>query len=234
MQRISKYHIQRAYFITMLTKGFLFALPIVIIIAIVVFLMRFTIGLVSPLSHVLNEAILIPNWMISIMALCFILVMFIAFGIFVSTKKGRKMFLTLEHNFLSHIPMYSTVNNVIKQFRGVSEKPFEQVVMVDAHGSGCYMTGFVVEYLQKDFVVVYVPTAPNPTNGFVFHVHKNRLIFLDTTAEKAMATVIGMGAGSHAIYQGKEYQDYVSTQSHQENQTHIQERHNQPNPIGLK
>ena len=78
--------------------------------------------------------------------------------------------------------------------------PFKQVVLVDPFDSGVLMTGFVAEEIENGLFTVFVPTAPNPTNGNVYHVPASRLKFLDIKAEKAISTVVGMGTGSSCLF----------------------------------
>jgi uncharacterized membrane protein len=57
------------------------------------------------------------------------------------------------------------------------------------------MTGFVTDENEKMYTV-FTPTAPNPTNGFVFHVPKDKVIHVDARAEEAIRTVVALGVGS--------------------------------------
>ena len=78
--------------------------------------------------------------------------------------------------------------------------PFKQVVLVDPFDSGVLMTGFVTEKINEDLYTVFVPTAPNPTNGNIYHVPKTRLHLLTSKADEAMRTVVGMGTGSSCLF----------------------------------
>ena len=72
--------------------------------------------------------------------------------------------------------------------------------MVKVFTSDTLMTGFVTEILNEDLYTVFVPTGPNPTNGFIFHVKKDQLVFVDTKPEDAMRTIIGVGTGSGILF----------------------------------
>ena len=80
--------------------------------------------------------------------------------------------------------------------------PFSQVVLVKVFNSETLMTGFITEEMDDELFTVFVPTGPNPTNGFIFHVKRNQLVFVDTKPEDAMRTVIGVGTGSHILFSG--------------------------------
>lgn len=58
------------------------------------------------------------------------------------------------------------------------------------------MTGFVTDELPNGKLTIFVPTGPNPTNGFIFHVDEDQVEYLDTNTEDAMRSIIGVGVGS--------------------------------------
>ena len=82
--------------------------------------------------------------------------------------------------------------------------PFSQVVLVDAYNTGVLLTGFVTETVSGDIYTVFVPTAPNPMNGNIYHVPASQLRFLDIEPEKAMRSIVGMGTGSSELFTAKE------------------------------
>lgn len=180
-------------------NGLIVSLPFIVIIAILVFLIRFIARILTPFAKLLGGSPL-PKWSIYFVAFVLVLFLFFAFGVFLSTRKGDGIFTYIETRLFKNIPLYSTVKNVIKQFRGEGKRPFREVVLVDMYDSGCYMTAFIVEYVDDEYVVVYVPTAPNPTNGFVIIVKEAELIKTDAKTEDAMATVIGIGSGAGEMF----------------------------------
>ena len=62
------------------------------------------------------------------------------------------------------------------------------------------MTGFVTDHRKDGTYTVFVPTATNPTNGFVVHAKERELEFLDIRPDDALRTIIGMGTGSHLLF----------------------------------
>lgn len=81
--------------------------------------------------------------------------------------------------------------------------PFRQVVLVDAYNTGVLLTGFVTETAAEGIYTVFVPTAPNPMNGNIYHVPVSQLRFLDIEPEKAMRSIVGMGTGSSILFAAK-------------------------------
>ena len=61
------------------------------------------------------------------------------------------------------------------------------------------MTGFITEDHGDGTVTLFVPTAPNPTNGFVFHVPEKSIRRLKVSSEDAMRSIIGIGVGSNKL-----------------------------------
>ena len=79
--------------------------------------------------------------------------------------------------------------------------PFTDVVLVDVFSNGTRMTGFITDEHASGNLTVFVPTGPNPTNGFIFHVTKEQVTRLDADirTDDAMRTIIGVGVGSSSV-----------------------------------
>jgi uncharacterized membrane protein len=118
--------------------------------------------------------------------------------------KLKRSFKNFESDYLIQIPLYSTIQEIIGQFTGLKKMPFSQVVLVDAYNTGVLLTGFVTESVSKDIYTVFVPTAPNPMNGNIYHVPVSQLKFLEIEPEKAMRTIVGMGTGSSCLFSENE------------------------------
>ncbi|WP_332913105.1 DUF502 domain-containing protein [Algoriphagus boritolerans] len=81
--------------------------------------------------------------------------------------------------------------------------PFSQVVLVDAYNTGVLLTGFITEKACDGIYTVFVPTAPNPMNGNIYHVPVRQIRFLDIESEKAMRTIMGLGTGSSVLFSAR-------------------------------
>ncbi|MBK6948927.1 MAG: hypothetical protein IPH16_13505 [Haliscomenobacter sp.] len=78
--------------------------------------------------------------------------------------------------------------------------PVERVL----YGNQTRMLGFVVDELPDDYLSLFVPTGPNPTNGFVFFCHKDQVTHLKARPEDAVRVVIGVGTGASALFEGED------------------------------
>ncbi len=190
----------KSYVIRTVLNGFMIILPILIMIGIVTFLVRMILKFIIPFGQVLSLGSTNNLWIFHLLALIIVIGFFFFVGSFVNTSHGKRFFDYSEQKILKPIPFYSTISNIVEQFRGAGDRPFHDVVLIDPYKSGALMTGFIVERINENMVVVYVPTAPNPTNGFVFHMPENELIYTGAKTEDAMASVIGMGAGSKKLF----------------------------------
>lgn len=206
----------KTFIIKNIVNGLMLTLPIIIVVFIILFLITFISKLISPVSKVIDPSSEGTALVLNLLAFLIILGIFFAIGIFSNTKHGKNLYSGIENKILDHIPMYSTVRNIVNSFQGVGERPFKRVVLIDAYGTGALMTGFVVERINEEMVVVYVPTAPNPTNGFVFHMKETELIETHVKTEAAMGTVIALGAGSKSLFDNKVYNETEGITTHSE------------------
>lgn len=124
---------------------------------------------------------------------------------------GKKVY-RLTDWILTHIPVISSVYTSIRQISEslVSTRStlFKDVVAVQFPRLGLYSIGFVTSYVpgaiahkiepgdNRDMVCVFVPTAPNPTTGFLLMMAKSEIIYLNISIAAAMKMVISGGAAS--------------------------------------
>ncbi|MEZ5045170.1 MAG: DUF502 domain-containing protein [Saprospiraceae bacterium] len=189
------------FFITTVIGGVVIILPLSIFIFLVRVVVGFTANLVRPIMGLLNLTSTTHQWLVDIVSFIIVVSLFFIIGLIVRTELGKQLFHLLEENWLSKLPFYSTLRDTVQQFAGSGKTPFQQVVLVDPFGSGVLMTGFVAEKLTPDIYSIFVPTGPNPTNGFIFHVPIEKIKFVKTKAEDAMRTIIGVGTGSSILFQ---------------------------------
>jgi uncharacterized membrane protein len=188
----------KQFLITTLIGGFLVLLPLAVLFFIVNLLIRVIANIIRPLTELVNLEI--PIFLINLMVLAGIIVFCFLVGLFIRTQIGKTSFRYFEENWLEKLPAYGTIRDIIQQFTGAKKAPFQRVVLVDAFDADGYMTGFITDE-DENMYTVFTPTAPNPTNGYVFHVPKNRVIHVDARAEEAIRTVVGLGVGSMNMIQ---------------------------------
>ncbi|UZD22379.1 DUF502 domain-containing protein [Algoriphagus halophytocola] len=190
---------QRGFFLDTLIQGFLILLPLTIILILLSVVFNFIFKIVSPLSTLLDGGADSPHWLINVLSFGIFCAFIFLIGVVVRNRVGKVYFKTFERKYLSRIPLYSLIHQTVYQFIGVKKLPFSEVVLIDPFKTGTMMTGFVTDQIQDRYVTVFVPTAPNPTNGNIYHVRKDDVIPLSSTTQDAMRTIMGMGAGTSDI-----------------------------------
>ena len=184
------------FLLTTFLGGAIVILPITIFVFLFKLIFNFINRILEPLSnwinvnHRMNEILVDLIAIAAIVAFCFMV------GLFVKTQIGNNLFSYIETEWLKKLPLYNTIKEIVQQFSGAKKTPFKQVILADVFNSGAKMTGFVTDEHENGNYTIFVPTAPNPTNGFIFHVTKEQIEFLDVNTEDAMRSVIGMGVGS--------------------------------------
>lgn len=189
----------RHFFVTTLIGGAVVLLPLVIFIFLIRLVVQFVDSILQPLSRIIGPNSDLPEVILDIIALAIVVSFCFAVGLMIRTRMGRSLMKYVEVEWLDKLPAYRTIRDIVQQFTGGKQTPFKTVVTVDVFNTGTRMTGFITDQPEKGMYTVFVPTAPNPTNGFIFHVSKEQLEFLDATTEDAMRVVIGMGVGSNKI-----------------------------------
>lgn len=195
-----KQHFRRIkrFFITTVIGGFVVVLPIGLLVFVLQFLYGIVTDVLSPLREVIGVSPDIQVWLLNAVSIVIIVVAFFLIGLLVRTGIGRKAHSLIDSKVLSRVPFYSTLRATVQQFFGRQKMPFSKVVIADV--MDVKMTGFITDEREDHTYTIFVPTAPNPTNGFVFHVNEDQLQFLDVRPEEAMRTVFGMGTGSSNLF----------------------------------
>ncbi|MEM9990120.1 MAG: DUF502 domain-containing protein [Bacteroidota bacterium] len=186
----------RQFLVTTLIGGLLVLLPITIFVLLVRFVFNIITNLIRPVAALFG---FIENpFLVQVVSLSIVIAFCFFVGLAVRTRSGKALFTYFERRVLERLPFYNTIRGTVQQVfenRGTS---FSQVVLIEVFGGR--MIGFVTSESETGIYTVFVPTAPNPTNGFIFHSTADRLEFLDVAPEDAMRTVIGVGTGANVLF----------------------------------
>jgi len=98
-------------------------------------------------------------------------------------------------------PIYSSVKQVSDTLFASKGQSFRKVVLIEFPNRGQWTFGFVVgapglaieRETAGDLITVYVPTAPNPTSGYVLMVRPGEVKELDITVDDALKFHLSMG-----------------------------------------
>jgi len=188
----------KQFLITTLLGGLLIVLPIGLFYLLVKFLLDTVSKLISPIVRLIHIEGLNNVYLLNGIAFLIVIAFCFFIGLFVRTRSGEQIYLYFEQSVLARLPFYTTIKETVQQVFSARGKSFSQVVIAEVMGTK--MTGFVTHEHDNGLYTVFVPTAPNPTNGYIFHLRKDQLEFSEVTAEDAMRTIIGVGTGSEILF----------------------------------
>lgn len=109
-------------------------------------------------------------------------------------------------DFVKHVPVIGSVYGALRQtlqalFTGGGKK-FGEAVLVEYPRPGMWTIAFVTSQqappkirsvLEQEVLVLYVPTTPNPTSGFLLFVSREQTRHLDMKVEDALKLVVSLG-----------------------------------------
>lgn len=141
----------------------------------------------------------------------FILLLILLFLIGALTRNflGRKLY-QMGDALLRRIPVinkiYVSVRQISEALLDQGQHLFKEVVLVEYPRKGIFVLGFITAPVPEGFgvganasipasmVSVFIPTAPNPTSGFVIFVPRSEIIVLPMSVTDAMKLVVSGGA----------------------------------------
>ena len=192
----------RKYFIT----GLLIWIPLVI-----------TIWVLKLVVETLDQSLLLlpPEWRTEsflgfhVPGLGVILTLLIVFvtGLLTTNFLGARL-VQLWNGILHRIPVVNSIYSSVKQISDTlfssNGQAFRKALLVQWPREGIWTIAFltgtpggdVVQYLQGDYVSVYVPTTPNPTGGYFVMMQRKDVIELDLSVDTALKYIISMGVVS--------------------------------------
>lgn len=181
---------------TSVIGGVAVILPVALFAFILKWLFKVATGIIRPLTNLAVARSNMQTIFADTIVIVLILLACFLVGIVVKTKLGRFIQENLEDYILKFAPGYSIIKQTVMQFLGKEKFPFSSVVLVRAYENDTLMTGFVTDEHPDGHYSVFVPSAPNPTTGFIFHLKRDYVHPVNVPAEEAIRSVISCGAGS--------------------------------------
>lgn len=189
----------RRYLIT----GILVLLPLVVTIWVLAFVFRTVEGSLGTLlawfiGLFTGEPVRIPG-----AGVVLTITVLLAVGMVATNVFGRRIVAFGERILLMFPivrPIYMGVKQIIDAF-STQKGSFRDVVMLEYPRKGLYVLAFVMGDAENELLarvgepakVVFVPTVPNPTSGFVIVVPERECIPMDMTTEGASKFLLSGG-----------------------------------------
>ncbi len=191
---------------TTLLGGIIVILPTIILVFAFKWLFGFVADAIRPLTDLVVGNIDLPDRYDQSIATLIVLAVIITccflVGLFVRTRIGRWIYNGFEGSVLSKAPGYKMIKETVNQFLGKKESPFSSVALVQIFENDTKVTAFITDRHDDGTITVFVPTGPNPTSGFIYHLDQKYVHPVEVSVEDAMRSVISCGAGSDALIKG--------------------------------
>ena len=187
------------FVMTTLIGGIAVVLPAALSAFLLKWLFKTVISIVRPLTLLVFAKSNIQVIFADAIVIAIILMACFVVGMIVKTRLGVFIQESLDDYILKYIPGYSIIKETVLQFMGKKKFPFSPVVLVRAFENDTLMTGFITDEHSDGQCTVFVPTGPNVTTGFVFHLSRDNVYPVNVSADQAIRTVISCGVGSDKL-----------------------------------
>ena len=176
-----------------LRKQFLIGILVVIPIGVTVWIL---IWIFTAIDGILQPFVRIPGLGFVIMILLVYLV-----GVIANNVGGRRL-IDYGQSLLGRVPIvrpiYNSIKQIVDSFSTTGKTIFKRVVVVEFPMKGTRTIGFVTNESKDEcggkLLYIFIPTAPNPTSGFLQIVREEDTIQIDMSVDNAMKMVISGGA----------------------------------------
>lgn len=184
---------------TAILGGLAVILPSVILLLLLRWLFRWITGIIQPLTDLLISKGQFQEIIADFLAIAIILTICFVVGLIVRTKTGQFIQNNLEEKILQLAPGYPTIKAVVMQFIGKKESPLSSVALVQPFENKTLLTAFITETHEDGRYTVFVPTGPNPTSGFIFHLQPELVHPVNIPVDEVIKSIIGCGMGSKGL-----------------------------------
>jgi uncharacterized membrane protein len=112
-----------------------------------------------------------------------------------------KRFINYTQSLLAKVPifrlLYTGFKQILDSFSGPEKTGFMQVVLVEFPRKGIMSIGFITnEFAEKSgerLISVLIPTAPNPTSGFLQIMREEELVRTKISFDDALRMIVSAG-----------------------------------------
>lgn len=182
---------------TTLVGGFLFLLPLVLVVV----LLEKAIGIASKLLGPIVEPMPkgpIPGHVFVYVAAALVLLLigFLA-GLLAKTRFGTSLTERLENLILRKVPGFTLVKSMAQGSLGTPGE--DQVKVAFANLDDAWVLAFIIEEQAGELLTVFVPSAPTPTAGSLFYLREDQIKRVSIPVKDAIECIMRLGVGSHSL-----------------------------------
>jgi uncharacterized membrane protein len=186
----------RTFLNTSIIGGFVVVLPVVILIFALKWIFGFALGIIRPLTNMIDTETLWQEVLANAIVIGIVLVVCFLVGAVVRTRLGGMLYSAFEGRILKTLPGYKMIKETVAHLIGNKKSPFSQAALVQIFGNETMVSAFITERYPDGSCTVFVPTGPNPTSGNIYHVKAKYVHPVNAATEDVMRTIISCGGGS--------------------------------------
>lgn len=187
-------------------RYFVAGLVVIIPLGLTVFIFWFLItklgGFLTPLFKILPFLRELPEEILTILGFLLFLILILLVGALTSGFLG-KWLLGLLEDLILKLPLVREVYNSARQLTNavfVDRKSLKKVVAVEYPRKGIFTIGFIMneekilsEDRKNEFYLIYLPTTPNPTSGWLTLIPKEEVKELNLSIDEGLKLVVSGG-----------------------------------------
>lgn len=205
------------FFVGHLKKKFVAGLLILIPLGITIFILKFLFGLADgvlapSLQKIANYIGIEGRYIPGLGMVTGLLVIYVT-GIFATNLLGSQLVHAWER-LLTRIPLvksiYTSSKKVIQVFSHGGTSSFRRSVYVEFPKEGSYSIAFITNQVEtrsgKSYYMVFVPTSPNPTSGYVLMLEEDRVYPTAFSVEEAMRIIMSGGMVAPDVIEAEKLQ----------------------------
>ncbi|AZV46047.1 hypothetical protein C3L23_01805 [Nautilia sp. PV-1] len=183
-------------FVRYFIKGVFAILPVVFTIWVVTYIAGILIQFIKIFYSKINN----PLYSIILIIATVLLITYIGYII---TKKQKSIILYITENIFSKVPVIKSIYNFFKELIHMFTNDKNYLGVVEIMFAN-YKTYAFLTKEEKERFIAFVPTAPNPTSGYVILLDKDKEVKgeitalgewkrVDTNVKEALGKIISLG-----------------------------------------
>ncbi len=180
-----------------LLTGVLVLLPLTVTYLVLAILFSAMGRLLSPFLKRLPG---LPDWAAPVISVLLFLLGVYFVGWLATFLMGRRIIAVFE-TVIAKIPIvrtiYTTAKQVVESVGVTRKQTFQLAVLVHFPSRGCrtlgFVTGTIADTAGNELLKIFIPTAPNPTSGFLFFAPPDHVEDTNLTVEQAVKMIVSGG-----------------------------------------
>lgn len=182
--------------------GFIFLIPLVVIVAVVGKAISIMQLVAVPLGEMIPVDSVAGVGIVPILTAVILVVPCLLAGMAARSSWGRKVYKKLDDTLLQVIPAYAWVKGMTSSISDEDAKDVLKPVLIRFDDQS--QLGFEVDRAVDGSVAVFLPGAPDPRSGAVSYVAADRVQPVDVGVHAITKICKNLGRNSVAILAGKE------------------------------